>query len=120
MKLFSWIKNKLKREKKEEEQETTPYGLPLEEEEVDSSLVKVEKRIVGVKKTFESMKMPRSLNFGIFMRLKRILASILFFVYIITSIMVFPNTFVLFFLGTALIMLDYLLKTRRAQWGREA
>ena len=121
MKLFSWLKNKLKKKEKNKEQELTSYGLPLEEKEEDESpLDQVKKigkeRVKSAKKSLSTVMPPRPLKFGIFLKLKRILAGILFFIYIITSIMVFPHPFLILFLGTALLLLDYVAKTRRSKW----
>lgn len=49
---------------------------------------------------------------NVFMKLKRLLATVFLVLNAIVSIMAFPNLFLLFPLGNLVICLDYLLKTR--------
>jgi len=117
--LRSLFKRK-KKKKKEDENEpaTTIFGEPIVEENSPT----VREKVKGRLQTFRSRSYlkgkpsPPKVEIGVLRPLKRLLAIILCFIYASVTVFVFPNLLSLVFLGTALLLFDYLRNTRRMKW----
>lgn len=110
LKLFS----RKKKEKKKEEDKTV-FGLPFEEEKKEYKPSFRER----VSQSFSIFSTRRKFNIPSFMRVRRIIAGVLFIIYAIVSLMSLTEPYSLLFIGTAFILFDYMRQTRRIEWVRK-
>lgn len=111
-KLFSKLRRKLWKKK---EPKKTVFGEVIEEVKVESTGEKIKKKL-------RSLSFPKKryrVKIGAFLRIKRLIAGVLFVIYVFASIFLFPHPAMIFFVLTAFIILDYILKTRIMRWVKD-